>query len=142
MHASSIEHNKHIARKFLQLVTDNNVEEMCDIITPDWKMYGTLQNLANGPAGIRELCEQMARLEQAWAIDHVIAAHDLVVVRASNTCRQERYFGLPGHRRKQVFTAIFLHKIVDGKIAETHRNGDDLDRIFQSPDNDVVAAKN
>jgi len=52
-------------------------------------------------------------------------------VRLTNTCVQESFFGIPGRGRRQIFTAMFIHWIVDGKIVETWRNADDLGRVFQ-----------
>ena len=64
-------------------------------------------------------------------IEDVIAEGDKVVVRATNTCVQESFFGVPGGGRQQTFTAIFIFRLVDGKVAETWRNADDLGRLLQ-----------
>jgi acyl-CoA thioester hydrolase len=55
----------------------------------------------------------------------------MVAVRATNRCVQENFLGIPAHGRRQRFTATFIHTIIDGRIAETWRNADDLDRILQ-----------
>jgi predicted ester cyclase len=54
-----------------------------------------------------------------------------VVIRATNTCVQESFFGIPGLGRRQTFSAMFIFRIADGKIVETWRNADDLGRVFQ-----------
>jgi predicted ester cyclase len=64
-------------------------------------------------------------------VDDVIAEGDRVVVRATNTCRQDSFFGIDGRGRQQVFTATFVHRIVDGQVVETWRNAADLERLLQ-----------
>jgi hypothetical protein len=67
------------------------------------------------------------------ASDREAIAVDLlkVVVRATNTCVQDSFFGIDGRGKRQVFTATFTFQIVDGLIHETWRNTDDLGRLFQ-----------
>lgn len=126
-----IENNKAIGCRFLHLVSEKNIEEMRTIITPDWTMYGGLPNLPKGVEGLNILMQHLNAVEQVWTINDVVAEEDKVVVRATNTCTQDSFFGVPGKNKQQVFTAMFLHKIVDGKIAATWRNADDLGRVFQ-----------
>ncbi len=54
-----------------------------------------------------------------------------MVVRATNSCVQESFLGLPGQGRRQTLTAMFMHRIADGKIRETWRDADDLGRVLQ-----------
>ncbi|MFL5628431.1 MAG: ester cyclase [Ktedonobacteraceae bacterium] len=128
---SSIEENKRIARRFLELVGEHKVEELCEIIAPTWTMHGGPPELPPGPDGLRALFRTFGPIEQKWTIEDVIAEGDKVAVRATNTCRQESFFGIPGHGRWQTFTATFIHWIADGKLLETWRNADDLGRVLQ-----------
>lgn len=54
-----------------------------------------------------------------------------MVVRATNRCVQESFFGVPGHDRQQTFSVTFIHRIGDGQILETWRNANDLGRLLQ-----------
>jgi predicted ester cyclase len=54
-----------------------------------------------------------------------------VVVRATNSCIQDEFLGVPAAGKRQVFTATFTFRIVDGMIVETWRNADDLGRLLQ-----------
>jgi SnoaL-like polyketide cyclase len=87
--------------------------------------------LSPGPEGVRELFRTMGPIDQTWTIEDVIAEGDKVVVRATNTCVQESFFGIPGRGRRQTFTATFIHRVLDGKILETWRNADDFGRLLQ-----------
>jgi predicted SnoaL-like aldol condensation-catalyzing enzyme len=128
---SSIQENKRIARRFLELVGEHKVEELCEMIAPTWTMHGGPPGLPPGPDGLRELFGTFGRIEQKWTIEDVIAEGDKVAVRATNSCLQESFLGIPAHGRWQTFTATFIHCIADGKILETWRNADDLGRVLQ-----------
>ena len=128
---STIEDNKIIARQWFKLISEHRIEEICEMTDPDWKMHGGPPNLSSGPDGVRELFEIIGPIAQTWTIEDIIAEGDKVVVRLTNTCVQESFFGIPGRGRRQIFTAMFIHWIVDGKIVETWRNADDLGRVFQ-----------
>ena len=128
---SSIEDNKRIAQRWLELISEHGIEEICEMTAPTWKMHGGPPELSSGPDGVRELFRQIGSIDQKWTIEDVIAEGDKVVVRATNTCVQESFLGIPGRGRRQTFTATFIHWIADGKIIETWRNADDLGRVLQ-----------
>lgn len=128
---SSLGENKAIAQRFLELVSEHKIAELCELVAPTWRMHGGPPNLPSGPDGIRQLFETFGRIEQHWDIEDVIAEDDKVVIRAVNTCMQENFLGVPAQGRQQRFTATFIHQIVDGKIMETWRNADDLGRLLQ-----------
>jgi hypothetical protein len=128
---STIEDNKIIARQWFKLISEHRIEEICEMTDPNWKMHGGPPNLSSGPDGVRELFEIIGPIAQTWTVEDIIAEGDKVVVRLTNTCVQESFFGIPGRGRRQIFTAMFIHWIVDGKIVETWRNADDLGRVFQ-----------
>ena len=128
---SSIEDNKIIARRWFELINEHKIEEICEMTAPTWRMHGGPPELITGPDGVRELFRTMGSIEQKWTIEDVIAEGDKVAVRASNTCVQDSFLGIPGSGQQQTFTATFIHWIADGKILETWRNADDLGRILQ-----------
>ncbi|MEH2332431.1 ester cyclase [Nostoc sp.] len=128
---SSIEDNKIIAQRWIELISEHKIEEICEITAPTWKMHGGLPGLPLGPEGVCKLFGSFGPIRQKWTIEDVIAEGDKVVVRATNTCIQESFLGIPGRGRQQTFTATFIHYIADGKIIETWRNADDLGRVLQ-----------
>ncbi|MDZ8139415.1 MAG: ester cyclase [Nostoc sp. DedQUE04] len=128
---SSIENNKIIAQRWMELISEHKIEEICEITAPNWKMHGSLPGLPLGPEGVRKLFGSFGSIEQKWTIEDVIAEGDKVVVRATNTCIQDSFLGILSRGRQQIFTATFIHYIADGKIIETWRNADDLGRILQ-----------
>ena len=127
----SIKDNKIIARRWLELISEHRIEEICEMTAPTWRMHGGPPGLPAGPDGVRELFQNIGLIDQTWTIEDVIAEGDKVVVRATNTCVQESFLGIPGRGQRQTFTATFIHWIADGKIVETWRNADDLGRVLQ-----------
>ncbi|HEY8601921.1 MAG TPA: nuclear transport factor 2 family protein [Thermomicrobiales bacterium] len=128
---SNIQENKQLARRRFQLVAEHDIEALCATTDPTWTMHGGPPGLPPGPAGVRALFGTFGPIEQTWTVDDVVAEGDKVVVRATNTCHQESFFGIPAHGRTQTFTATFTHHIVDGLVRETWRNADDLGRVLQ-----------
>jgi SnoaL-like domain len=129
----SAENNKSIAKRFLELVSEGTVEEVCQVVSPSWKMHIGLgkAELPPGHEGIRKLFESFGEIKQQWIVNDVIAEENKVVVRATNHCLQQSFLGVPSHGRPQTFTATFIHHIVNGTIQETWRNADDLGRVLQ-----------
>jgi predicted SnoaL-like aldol condensation-catalyzing enzyme len=128
---SSIEDNKRIAARWLDLISQHKVEEICAMTAPTWTMHGGPPGLPPGPDGVRQLFQTIGPIDQEWILEDVIAEGDKVVVRATNRCEQESFLGLDGRGRQQTFTAMFMHRIVEGKIEETWRNADELGRVLQ-----------
>jgi predicted SnoaL-like aldol condensation-catalyzing enzyme len=126
-----VEENKRIARRFLELVSEHDVEALCGMVVPTWTMQGGPPGLPPGPDGLRELFRTFGETDQTWTIEDVIAEGDKVVVRAMNRCLQESFLGVPSHGQWQTFSAMFIHRISDGRIVETWRNADDLGRLLQ-----------
>jgi predicted ester cyclase len=130
-HADTIAENKRLAVRFLDLISDGDIEAMADLITPTWTMEGGPPNLPAGREGLRVLFDHIGGVQQRWTVDDVIAEGDKVVVRATNHCVQDSFFDVPGRGIVQVFTATFTMQIVDGRIDRVWRNAADLQRLFQ-----------
>ena len=123
--------NKRLAVRFLDLISDGDVAALAALISPTWTMEGGPPDLPAGREGLRVLFDHIGGVRQRWTIDDVIAEGDKVVVRATNHCEQDSFFGVPGRGIVQVFTATFTMQIVDGLIAKVWRNAADLQRLFQ-----------
>jgi hypothetical protein len=128
---SPTESNKRLARRWLALINERRIEEICEITAPTWILHGGPPGLPPGPDGVRELFRIIGPVEQEWALEDLIAEGDKVVVRATNRCIQDTFLGIPARGRPQRFTAMFIHWISNGRILETWRNADDLGRVLQ-----------
>ena len=123
--------NKRLAVRFLDLISDGDIAGLAALISPTWTMEGGPPDLPAGREGLRVLFDHIGDVRQRWAIDDVIAEGDKVVVRATNHCEQDSFFGVLGRGIVQVFTATFTMQIVDGLIVKVWRNAADLQRLFQ-----------
>jgi hypothetical protein len=127
----TLEDNKTLACRWLDLVSAHDVDGLIEMSTADWTMEGGPPGLPAGAEGIRTLFMSIGPVEQTWTSQHVLAEGDFVVVRALNRCVQEQFFGVPAAGKPQVFSATFIHRIARGKVAQTWRNADDLGRLLQ-----------
>jgi hypothetical protein len=123
--------NKRIAVRWLTLVDDGDIAAMSELTSPEWTMEGGPPDLPVGHEGLRVLFAHIGEIDQHWTVEDVIAEGDKVVIRATNHCVQESFFGVPGRGIEQVFTATFIMQIVDGRVVRTWRNAADLQRLFQ-----------
>ncbi|MCE7066975.1 ester cyclase [Dyadobacter sp. CY326] len=123
--------NKQIARLWLQLVSEGKVEAICALTAPTWKMHGGAPNMPEGPDGVRYLFNTFDHIDQQWTVNMIFAEGDYVTVRATNSCMQSSFLGIPAAGKRQVFTSTFIFHIVDGMMMETWRNADDLGRVLQ-----------
>lgn len=128
---TQLEKNKQLAAHWLQLISENKLEELCAMTAPTWKMHGGAPNMPMGPAGLRYLFSTFDHINQQWEVNMMLAEGEKVAVRATNTCMQNSFFGIPTQGKQQVFTCTFIFHIVDGMMMETWRNADDLGRVLQ-----------
>jgi len=128
---SSLEENKAVARRWLDLVSAHDVEGICAMTAPSWTMHGGPPALPAGHEGVRQLFRTIGPVGQSWTVEDVIAEANRVALRATNSCEQESFFGVPGRGVRQTFSAMFILHIADGMVLETWRNADDLGRLFQ-----------
>jgi predicted SnoaL-like aldol condensation-catalyzing enzyme len=126
-----VQNNKLIAQLWMNFINKHDIEGVCAITSDTWKMHGGLPDLPAGPNGVRALFASFGSIQQNWIIKDIIAEGEKVVIRAVNHCQLESFLGIPSEGRIQVFTAMFIHHIKDGRIHETWRNADDLGRLLQ-----------
>jgi hypothetical protein len=128
---TTIESNKRIACEWLALVSEHRLDDLCALTPATWVMHGGPPNLPAGPEGLRILFGTFGEIKQTWTIEDVIAEGNKVVVRATNRCLQESFFGIPSHGRWQSFSSTFTFRVEDGRVQEIWRNADDLGRVLQ-----------
>lgn len=126
-----VQNNKLIAQLWINFINKNDIEGIVAITSDNWKMHGGLPDLPIGADGVKTLFASFGTVQQNWIIKDIIAEGDKVMIRAVNHCQQESFLGIPSEGKIQVFTAMFVHHIKDGRIHETWRNADDLGRLIQ-----------
>jgi predicted SnoaL-like aldol condensation-catalyzing enzyme len=131
MNLMPMQNNKLIAQLWMDFINKKDIEGICAVTSDTWKMHGALPDMPEGPEGVRKLFNSFGPVQQKWIIRDIISEADKVVIRAVNYCRQDSFLGISTNGRLQVFTAMFIHHIKDGRIQETWRNADDLGRLMQ-----------
>jgi predicted ester cyclase len=51
-------------------------------------------------------------------------------VRATNSCVQDSFLGIPARGKAPDFSATLIHRIGEGKILQTWRSADDFGRLL------------
>jgi hypothetical protein len=70
---TELKRNKRLATSWFDRVSDGDVETMCRLSAPDWRMHGGPPGLPTGHAGLRALFGHISPVEQKWTVDDVIA---------------------------------------------------------------------
>ena len=128
---TTVEANKRLAVRWLELVGAGDVDALCRLTHPSWTMTGGPPDLPTGPDGVRALFATFGRITQSWQVDDVVAEGDRVAVRATCRCVQDGFLGVPAAGVEQVFTAMFFFTFADGLATRTWRNAADLQRLLQ-----------
>ena len=124
--------NKRIALNWFDYISRGDLEAVCSIISPSWRMHGALPGMPAGREGVRMLLASFGPVRQHWTIEDIIEENGKVVLRATNHCFQENLLGIPSYGRPDIFPSVFIHHIKEGLIDETWRTGDDLGRMLQN----------
>jgi len=95
--AATVEANKRLAVRWLELVSAGDVDELCRMTDASWTMDGGPPHLPVGPDGIRALFATFGEITQTWQVEDVIAEGDKVVVRATNRCVQDSFLERPAN---------------------------------------------
>jgi len=66
--ADTLAANKRLAVRFLDLISDGDVEQMGDMITPTWTMEGGPPDLPSGQEGLRVLFDHIGGVRQHWTV--------------------------------------------------------------------------
>lgn len=90
-------------------------------------MHGGPPDLPLRPEGLRALFATFGKIEQRWSIEDVIDGGDRAVVRATNRCLQDSFFGIHVHGRWRTF----IFGVEGGQVQEIWRDADDLGRVLQ-----------
>jgi ketosteroid isomerase-like protein len=128
---NTLDTNKQLAVRWLELVGAGDVDAICALTAPAWTMAGGPPDLPTGPDGVRALFATFGEITQTWQIHDVLAEGDRVAIRATNRCVQDSFLGVSAVGVEQVFTATFIFQITDGLVRRVWRNAEDLQRLLQ-----------
>jgi predicted ester cyclase len=116
------EKNKGLVRRFWESVARGDLDAIDKLLAPDFVDHSLLPGQVPGREGYKlQVAEQHAALSDIRPIiEDQVAKGDKVVTRLTWRSVHDRgeYFGLMPRDKEVVVTAMSMHRIVEGKIAE------------------------
>jgi predicted ester cyclase len=114
--------NAAVARSFYSLINGGDAEKWKTAFAPNWKAHPPLPNAPDQIGGYQQVIgafragvpDLVVKQVEVIANDDVVAVRSKVVGKNS-----QKLFGQAATNRKMEFTAMDIHRIVDGKIVET-----------------------
>jgi serine phosphatase RsbU (regulator of sigma subunit)/ketosteroid isomerase-like protein len=120
--SSEEEKNKALVRRFWKSVARGDLDALDELLAPDFVDHSTLAGQEPGREGYKQqVAEQHAALSDIRPIiEDQVAKGDKVVTRITWRSIHDRgeYFGLMPRDKEVVVTAMSMHRIEAGKIAE------------------------
>ena len=120
--SSEEETNKALVRRFWEAVGRGDLDAIDELLAPDFVDHSLLEGQESGREGYKQqVAEQHAALSDIRpTIEDQVAKGDKVVTRITWHSIHDRgeYFGLMPRAKEVVVTAMSMHRIEGGKIAE------------------------
>jgi serine phosphatase RsbU (regulator of sigma subunit)/ketosteroid isomerase-like protein len=120
--SSEEETNKALVRRFWEAVGRGDLDAIDELLAPDFVDHSLLEGQESGREGYKQqVAEQHAALSDIRpTIEDQVAKGDKVVTRVTWHSIHDRgeYFGLMPRDKEVVVTAMSMHRIEGGKIAE------------------------
>lgn len=121
---SETQRNEGIVRRFVrEVVNEGNYAVADELFAEEYVRHDpTLPEEMRGPEGFKETVElwRTAFPDVEMTIDELVAEGDLVAFRATETGTHEgEFMGIEPTGRRVELTGNVMHRLADGKVAET-----------------------
>ena len=126
--------DEQVVRRFYEELCNGRHNELAEeLFTQDHVMHDPQVPAAAGPRGVAEAVQTYQQgVDGHWQIDELFSAGDRVVARWTGTgTHVGEVSGLPPTGRSIRVDAISIHRMADGKIAETWEVWDTLGFLQQ-----------
>lgn len=131
----STEANKAIVRRLVEEgINQANESVFLELLSPEVIDHYARPGLPPGRAGWNSYRKLFGAAfpDGRWAITSIIAEDDLVAAHASFTgTHQGEFLGIPPTGRQVTVSAIYICRLVGGKIVERWANSDELGMLRQ-----------
>jgi predicted ester cyclase len=131
----STEANKAIIRRLVEEgINGSNESAFLELLSSDVVDHSARPGLPPGPAGWNLYRKQFGAAfpDGRWEIAEIVAEGDLVATRAAFTgTHQGEFLGIPPTGRQVTLSAMYICRLVDGKIVERWTNSDELGMLRQ-----------
>jgi steroid delta-isomerase-like uncharacterized protein len=126
----SVENNKAIARRFIQVWGDGDLDVVDELAAPSLVVrYPALPQVIQGNRAFRHALAgfRSAFPDSALRVEEEVAEDEKVVVRWTFSGTHEGSFmGIPATGKKVTWTGITIYRIVDGRVTEEQGEEDFL----------------
>jgi serine phosphatase RsbU (regulator of sigma subunit)/predicted ester cyclase len=129
------EHNKALARRFVEANANGDLDALDELLAPDFVDHSLMPRQGGDREGYKR---STAEVRASWShlrltIEDQIAEEDKVLSRATLRGVHDRgeFLGLAPTGEEWAITAMFVHRIVGGKIAEEWSQGGGLAELRQ-----------
>jgi steroid delta-isomerase-like uncharacterized protein len=126
--------NEAVVRRYYEQLCNERKNELADeLFTPDHRMHDPQVPAADGPAGVvAAVSTYQEGVEGHWQIEELFSVDDKVVVRWTGSgTHVGEVNGIPPTGRAIRVDAITIHRLRDGRIAETWEVWDTLGFLQQ-----------
>jgi steroid delta-isomerase-like uncharacterized protein len=124
-----------VARFYAAVWNEGRVAAAADFVADDYAYHDpAVPAVPPGPAGVAQVVAAMRRVfpDLVVSLDEVVATGDRVVVRfTARGTHRGTWWGAEGTGRVVATTGIAVHRVVDGRIAETWVSRDGLGLAMQ-----------
>ncbi len=124
----SVESNKAIARRFVQVWGDANPDVIDELAAPSLVVrYPTIPQVIQGSRAFRHVLAgfRSAFPDSALRVEDEVAEGDKVVIRWSfSGTHKGNLLGVPATGKKVAWTGITIYRVVDGKVVEEQGDED------------------
>ena len=118
----SVENNKAVARRFVQVWGDGNLDVLDELAAPSLVVrYPTIPQVIQGSRAFRHVLAgfRSAFPDSALRVEEEIAEGEKVVIRWSfSGTHKGNLLGVPATGKKVTWTGVTIYRIVDGKVVE------------------------
>jgi predicted ester cyclase len=130
----SVEENKALIRHFLREIAEGNLDVIDELVAPDFVDHSLLPGQGSSREEFKRSAAEIlsAFSVTSFVIEYQVAEGDMVVTRyVERAVHRGEFMGRPPTGNEETFTALYVHRIVGGKIAEEWSEANTLDVTLQ-----------
>ena len=125
--------NKDRARRLYALINEGRVDQLADLISPDYTEHDPLPGQGSGREGVLDRFSMITTaLAPHFTIEDLVAEGDRIVVRWTNAgTHVDEFAGIPATGRTFTIAGIDIYRIADEQLCEHWHVIDQLGMLAQ-----------
>ena len=125
--------NKDLSRRLYALINEGRVDQLVDLVSPDYTEHDPLPGQGSGREGVLDRFSMITTaLASHFAVEDLIAEGDRIVVRWTNTgTHVDDFAGIPATGRTFTIAGIDIYRVVDEQLCEHWHVIDQLGMLAQ-----------